>query len=483
MNINIYSYRRSIFRRACRLFLMIVILSSCVTHDHSGSKPVGQAWSQKDLQQVVETWRSASSIPGVVVGISAPNQAEIILTSGVSSLKEKTPISENAQFRIGSIAKTFIAAKVLKLSALGKVKLDAPINEYVSDVRFGDKVTVRQLLGHRSGYFDPFKDDPNFIPSIAKDMNKHWTWQEFLEHAYQHPLFFAPGKGYHYSDTNYLLLGLLIEEVTGRNLEDVLPADFFTPLHLEHTLYETLDTPLFPENMVSGYTTNPLDGQIEDILALPQIALRTISPNVISNAPDLLKWSRALYGKEADALGHELQSQMLTFDGMSPYGLGVFKSNTTIGISYGHGGETAGYQSLMQYFPAYDLSIVILVNKGFPSADLNALLESLLNVMFASSVSTEIYKLMSDLNNDDPTIRKNAIVALGHSGSVAEKALPDLIRLLRSDPVSENRKQAALALGLLGKNSEPAKQALIDATKDPDESVRKAAQLALSVLK
>jgi len=275
----------------------------------------------------------------------------------------------------------------------------------------------------------------------------------------------------------------LIEHITDQDLDDVLTTDFIKPLHLTHTLYETLDTDHTQTQLVHGYAENPLNGEIEDILALPQSALVTISPNLISDAADLLHWSRALYGKDAEALGPELQSAMLTFDELSPYGLGVFKSTSAIGISYGHGGETAGYQSLMEYFPEHDLSVVILINTGFPSTNLNELLQSLLNIMFGSSAEAEVDKLIADLTSSDSTVRKDAVIALGRGGPAAEKAIPDLILLLRSDPIPEIRKESALALGLLGKNSDSAKQALIDATQDADVTVREAAELALSVLK
>jgi len=469
--------------RALFTLLILAMISSCASRENAAPTPARKAWSQNDLEQVVENWRLQTKIPGVVVGISQPSQANIIIVSGVSSLKEETPISKTAQFRIASIAKTFIAAEVLKLSAQGKVELDAPISEHLTDVKFGGEITVRHLLSHRSGYFDPARDDPNFIPEIAKHMSKVWTWQEVLNQVYQHPLYFEPGTRYDYADTNYLLLGLLIEQITGQQLGDVLTADFINPLYLTHTLYETLDTDRAQTELVHGYAENPLNGEIEDILASPQSALVTISPNLISDAADLLRWSRALYGKDAEALGHELQSAMLTFDELSPYGLGVFKSTSAIGISYGHGGETAGYQSLMEYFPEHDLSVVILINTGFPSTNLNELLQSLLNVMFASSAEAEVDRLIADLNSSDSTVRKDAVIALGRSGLAAEKAVPDLILLLRSDSVPEIRKESALALGLLGKNSDSAKQALSDATQDADLSVREAAELALSVLK
>ena len=469
--------------RVLFILLILAMISSCASRENTEETADRKAWSQDALQKIVENWRLQTDIPGVVVGISQPKQSNIIIVSGVSSLQEGTPISKNAQFRIASIVKTFIAAEVLKLSAQGKLKLDAPISEYLTDVTFGGKITVRHLLSHRSGYFDPARDDPNFIPAIARDMTKVWTWQEVLNQAYQHPLYFEPGTAYDYSDTNYLLLGLLIEHVKGHGLSDVLTADFIKPLHLSHTLCETLDTDHAQTQLVHGYAENPLNGEIEDILALPQSALVTISPNLISDAADLLHWSRVLYGKDAEALGPELQAAMLTFDELSPYGLGVFKSTSAIGISYGHGGETAGYQSLMEYFPEHDLSVVILINTGFPSTNLNDLLQSLLNAMFGSSAEAEVDKLIANLTSSDSTVRKDAVIALGRSGLAAEKAIPDLILLLRSDPIPEIRKESALALGLLGKNSDSAKQALIDATQDADVSVREAAELALSVLK
>ena len=350
-------------------------------------------------------------VPGVVVGISQPSHAKMIITSGVSSLKDNQPMTETAQFRVASIAKTFIAAEVLKLGSQDRVNLDAPISAYLSNVQFGDGVTLRQLLSHRSGYFDPARDDKNFIPAIAKDMNRLWTWQEVVDQAGQHPLYFEPGTRYDYSDTNYLILALLIEQVTGQSLGDVLTNDLIHPLHLKHTLYEALDTDHTQTDLVHGYAENPLNGKVEDILALPQSALVSVSPNIISDVTDLLQWSRALYRKDAEALGPQLQAEMLTFDEISPYGLGVFKSDTSIGPSYGHGGETAGYQSLMQYFPQYDLSVVILINTGFPSTDLNGLLQSLLNVMFESSANSQMDEWIADLNNSDSLIRRDAIIA------------------------------------------------------------------------
>ena len=145
---------RSKWTRALLFLTILAVVSSCALRNHADTTPAGQAWSQKDLEQIIENWRSQTNIPGVVVGISQPGREELIIASGVSSLKEGTPISKTAQFRIASIAKTFIAAEVLKLSAAGHVKLVAPISDYLSDVKYGQEITVRQLLSHRPGLAD-----------------------------------------------------------------------------------------------------------------------------------------------------------------------------------------------------------------------------------------------------------------------------------------------------------------------------------------
>src|SRR5688572_6818758 len=200
---------------------------------------IQQNWSQQDLKQVIESWRIKSRVPGVVVGISLPDQVDIIIPSGESNISDGAAIKENDQFRVASITKTFIAAEVLQLAAEGKIKLDDPLNVYLPGTPHGDVVTIRHLLSHRSGYFDPVHDDPGFIPYIAAHLEKQWTWDEMLAITFQHDLFFQPGNSYRYSNANYMLLGLVIEKVTGESLGEALTSDLIVPLQLEHTVYTT----------------------------------------------------------------------------------------------------------------------------------------------------------------------------------------------------------------------------------------------------
>lgn len=442
-------------------------------------------WGGQELEQVIENWRIKSGVSGVVVGISLADQAEIIIPSGESNVKDGVAIKENDQFRIASITKTFIAAEVLWLAAEGKIKLDDLLNVYLPETPQGDVVTIRHLLSHRSGYFDPVHDDPGFIPYVAEHLKKQWTWDEMLAITFQHELFFQPGSAYKYSNANYMLLGLVIEKVTGRPLVQALTSDLIVPLQLEHTLYTTPTTDTEQTSLVHGYATHPLTtGETVDTTSLPYGTIVSVSVDtMISNAADLLKWSRSLYGKESIVLEPSFQKQMLTFDAISPYGLGVFQFDTPIGVSVGHGGDTAGYLSLMEYIPEQDLSMVILVNSDAPFINLSELRDLILVTMFGDSAENHVEKLIADLSSEDSSTRKNTIIALGHSGTDDNRVISSLIEIMKSDTNAENRREAALALGLVGKNSDDAKQALTSALQDSDKSVREAAQLALSVLK
>lgn len=469
----------TIFLKAISVILIMSLLFSC-----SGAATVQNSWSQSELEQIIDTWRVQAGIPGMVVGISLPDRPEILVTSGSSNVTDRVLIKKDDQFRIASITKTFIAAEVLRLATNGKIQLDQSLNTYLSGIPHGDVVTIRHLLSHRSGYFDAVHDDPKFIPYVAEHLDWQWKWDELLALAFQHELYFQPGSDYKYSNTNYILLARVIEKVTGRALDDTLTFDLIIPLHLDHTVYETTQTQISPNELVHGYITHPLTGKTLDSTTIPYSTVVSLSADtMISNASDLLNWSRALYAKDASTLDPSFKKQMLTFDDISNYGLGAFQFKTPIGISLGHGGDTAGYLSLMEYFPKQDMSMVILANADAPSINLSALRDLLLATLYKDELENGVTKLIADLKSQDASVRKDAIIALGHSGSNMEEAIQLLAGALREDSSAENRKEAALALGLVGKDSTQAIQALTEALKDDDKSVQEAAQLALSILK
>ena len=465
---------------------MTILLAACAARNElvSVPTPVARQWNQKDLEQLVEDWRIHAGVPDVVVGMSFSDHTELLLASGKSDVKAEIALKGSDRFRIASITKTFIAAETLKLTAQGKINLDDSLNVYLPETPHGEAVTLRQLLRHRSGYFDPVHDDPAFIPQVAEKLDRLWSWDELLTLAFQHDLYFQPGTAYKYSNTNYMLLAKIIEQVTHKPLGEILTSDLLQPLHLDNTFYATPTTKLEPTDLVHGYAMHPVTGKIIDTTTIPYETVLSVSADtMVSNAADLLKWSRALYGKESLVLAPGFQKQMLTFDSLSNYGLAVFEFNTPVGISLGHGGDTAGYLSEMEYIPSQDLAIVILVNTDVPSINLNELRDSILVTLFADSTESHSEEWIADLKSTDAGTRKNAILALGHSRAGNDQVISSLIEILKSDAIAENRKEAALALGLVGRDSQEARQALTSALQDSDQTVKEAAQLALRALK
>src|SRR5688572_7318239 len=198
--------KRTMRRNVIYMFVALVglaILTACSASPNTTQAPES---THEELQQIVDDWRIRSNVPGIVVGFSLPDSTEMILTSGESDVKNHVPMDAGDQFQIASISKTFIAAEILSLASEGKLQLDDPLDVHLTGIPYGDIVMIRHLLSHRSGYFDPIHDDLGFIPFLAEDLEKEWTWDEMLEITFQHDLFFQPGRGYKYSNTNYLLL-------------------------------------------------------------------------------------------------------------------------------------------------------------------------------------------------------------------------------------------------------------------------------------
>lgn len=331
---------------------------------------LAQSTTASELQAALDDWRESFEIPGAVLVIDTPDRETLSLVSGVSDLEAGTPLVPHDRFRIGSITKTFVSAVVLQLAQEGLLKLDDPLSAYIPDFPDAENITIRHLLSHRSGIFD-FEFIPGLIEKALQDPTKVWTWQEIIAAVVTQEPYFAPGTGYAYSSTNFTLLGAIVESVSGSSLADEMRHRFFEPLGLTNTFLA--GSAEMPENIIHGYGTLP-DGTNFDIAAFPNTAFDTASwatGSMVSNAEDLVRWAKALYGGKGEVLSDEFLSEMLTFDpsfGPAPsvlYGLGVFRYETPTGMALGHTGTWFGFTSRMLYFPDLDVTMVVLVNRHF----------------------------------------------------------------------------------------------------------------------
>lgn len=279
--------------------------------------------------------------------------------------REMTP---DTTFAIGSITKSMVAAAVLLLAEDGLVDLDTRIADYLpADLsEIANDATVREVLGHHSGIGEHTRQP--FFEDVVADPDRTWSNREAL--AYVEPSTFPAGEGWAYSNTNYILLDILIEEVTGEATGDVIRERLLEPHGLDRISYQATDPP--PEPTAVGYTDLDNDGAADAVEGgglLPTRALATAAGaagGVAADAPSVARWADLLYGGEV--LEPSSLEAMLDFSGSHgpPYGLGteqVRMSPDVLGV--GHTGGIPGFQSAVVHVPTVDVTVAMLTNGDF----------------------------------------------------------------------------------------------------------------------
>ena len=187
------------------------------------------------LQKRLDQLRERYGVPGISVTILFPDGSSWVGVGGAADVAAKVPVTTATSFAIASVSKTFTAALVLALAQDGTIDLDTPVRAYLPELKVNARITVRQLLDHTSGLRDYF-----FHPAIDRKLlsapTRVWDTADALKHVGK--AYFKPGTGWHYSNTNYLVLGMLAERVGGAPLADQVRARFLEPLGLRHTWYQ-----------------------------------------------------------------------------------------------------------------------------------------------------------------------------------------------------------------------------------------------------
>jgi D-alanyl-D-alanine carboxypeptidase len=247
---------------------------------------------------------------------------------------------------------------VLQLVGDGQLALHDTLESYVPGVAHGQQVTIRDLLAMRSGIAN-FLEDPAFAAAYDADPLMPFSPRAALDIAQQRPADFLPGQGFHYSETNYFLLGLVIERITGRPVGEVIDERIVQPLGLTSTSLPS--TPAMPLPFSHGYRPNAASG-LQDVTA-SNPAVTWTAGAMVSNLRDLRVWSRAL--ATGALLSPELQAERLqwtTVPGGEPlnarYGLGIL----SLAGFLGHNGGLPGYSSIAMHLPKEGTTIVVLVN-------------------------------------------------------------------------------------------------------------------------
>jgi D-alanyl-D-alanine carboxypeptidase len=247
-------------------------------------------------------------------------------------------------FRIGSLTKSYVAAVVLQLVGEGRLALDDPVSRYLPGIVPGaDGITIRELLGHTSGLPD-FDGLPAVLaPYIGGDLGYVWAPRDLIALAVAQPATGAPGAAFAYSNTNYLVAGLIVESVTGKPLGAVLRQRIFRPLGLRHTAFGLTGTS--PRPSAHGYSVPP-GGSRLDVTTLTPYSWAAGA--IVSTAADIARYYRSLL--TGRVVPRALLRTMLTtlpdpngdFPGQG-YGLGIARFPTPCGVAWGHNGDTPGY--------------------------------------------------------------------------------------------------------------------------------------------
>jgi D-alanyl-D-alanine carboxypeptidase len=300
-----------------------------------------------------------ASIPGAIVGIWGPAE-DYVRAFGVADKATQAPMQTDFYSRIGSVTKTFTVTAVLQLVDQGKLALNDPITKYIAGVPSGDKITLRELAQMQSGLIT-FDDVEQFVNSVLADPHQSFTPAQLLGYAQEKPLQFPPGTQYQYSNTNTVLLGLVVEKQSGQSLPDYIREHILAPLNLTHTSFPT--TAAFPDPHPQGYTA-PQGAELTATDWNPSWAWG--AGNMISTLEDMRIWAHAL--AIGPLLTPETQRQRLdTTVPMNPeksafYGLGIFNAGGWIG----HSGSIFGYQTVALYLPQTQTTLVFFINTDTP---------------------------------------------------------------------------------------------------------------------
>jgi D-alanyl-D-alanine carboxypeptidase len=334
---------------------------------------------KKELQIKLDEWHKAGKFPGATLGVVMPDGESFGLAVGYSDRDAKTPMKPNDRMLAGSTGKTFAAATAMQLVKEGKISLDDKIEKYLGKEPWFNRlpnakdVTIRMLMNHTSGLVRyEFKEE--FTKYLTEHPIKVWTPEERLAYLFDAKAPFEAGKGWDYSDTNYIVLGMIIEKVTRKKFYDEARRRFVKPLKLDDTIAQ--EGPVM-KGVVQGYAgpNNPFGGKdamIENGKFVINPQLEWTGGGWASTGEDLARWAKIIYeGKAYDAslLPQALDGVVAPMLGRdAKYGLATIIRNTPAGVSYGHSGFFPGYMTDMMYFPDKKIAVAVQVNTSAPGS-------------------------------------------------------------------------------------------------------------------
>jgi D-alanyl-D-alanine carboxypeptidase len=346
--------------KAPQLSSLVCMAAICSSLACSGDSPTEteSPTLAEELQTALETTLSADGGTGVSAAVLIPGEEPWLGAAGISY--GTAAITPQMILGVSSITKSYTATLVLHLAEEGVLSLEDSLQEWLPEfLGIDGTITIRQLLNHTSGVFDCV-ENPAFWTTLLGNPNRVWSPEEVIESFVGAP-YFSPGAGVHYSNTGYLLLGMIVEEATGSTVSSNFRS-LWAPLGLDRTFLDGEET-------INGAVAHPWshldgDGVLDDLSTLPRAATSSATWTagaVFSTAGDLSEWARALFGGEI--IGESSLDEMLTLNSEG-YGLGTDTFGAEyFGVpAYGQVGSGLGYSGVMAYFPGLETSVGVLMN-------------------------------------------------------------------------------------------------------------------------
>jgi D-alanyl-D-alanine carboxypeptidase len=325
------------------------------------------------LDQVCHTIHA----PGVIAGVVVNEHAPIIVANGMGDAALQQKLLPIDRLRVGSLTKTFTAVAILHLVEAGVFDLNDPVSQWVPTIPYGNMITVEHLLRHTSGLFN-YTDSQAFFAAVqtTPDILKIWTPNELVAYATEDNQVFSPGQGWAYSNTNYILLGIILQITTQQSLAHIYRQNIFDPLKMTATFLDGEET--IPGGFIPGYASNPeTPSQFSDVTNLMHVSAAWSAGGIVSTAKDLLLFNQALFSGQL--LKPTTFTQMKDFivaidpiySMVNGYGLGLVSMEIGKNKVYGHIGNIPGYSSLLGYLPEDKLYLVVLMNQNYTRLENN----------------------------------------------------------------------------------------------------------------
>jgi D-alanyl-D-alanine carboxypeptidase len=347
-------------------FLVVVVAASSALRPSAQQKITIEKPFSAEIQQSLNAaitkelaaFGGNTPVPGAVVAIWAPGKGTLLKAVGDSNIAPRAPMALDDKFRIGSNTKTFVITVLLQLVDEGKLSLDDPLSKFNIGVKIpnAENITLRQICQMRSGLLDAY-NAPQY-DKVDFTVKTTFTPQQLIATAVANPPLFSPGAKWNYSNTNYLILGLIVQTVTHHEIQDEISKRLLLPLGLHNTSFPT-ENPNMPLPFTHGYGFDAKKDWTDLTVELSP-TISWAAGAMISDMSDMKKWVKAyVTGANNGAATQKERLACLPTGGYQlAFGLGIGCSSGW----YGYTGGIPGYNTAAYYLPEQGATIIAFVN-------------------------------------------------------------------------------------------------------------------------